>query len=117
MGKKVANEERAWTANYPALERWLRERDARCNWQVLRGKEDGHHQYVESWSIGTMSFLLLVSSHRHGWDVFTSCGVPQVDATLKDADERLKLGELHVIREAEARRAACRASDADEVRG
>lgn len=112
---KLKNEDRAYTANYPALETWLREREARCNWQVLRGRMDGHHQYIESWTIGTTSFLLIVSSHRHGWDVFTSCGLPLVEETLADADARLKLGELRVVQEQQARRAAERASDLDEV--
>lgn len=94
--------DKAYTANYPELERWLQHHEARCNWQILRGKESGHHAYVESWSIGHREFLIVVRSHRHGWDIFTSGGEAEIRLTLDDAGKRLHLHD-HVDTALESR--------------
>lgn len=82
---------KAYTSNYPVLERWLDGHGARCNWQLLRGKLSGNHAYVESWSIDGREFIVVVQSHQHGWEIYTSAGVMRVDETLEDANERLDL--------------------------
>lgn len=81
--------DKAYTGNYPALQEWLQKIDAVCNWQILQGRQDGHHQYIECWSVNGRVFLISVRSHNHGWDIFTSGSSIEVPKTLEDAEERL----------------------------
>lgn len=91
MKAPTIGNEKAYTSNYPDLQKWLDDREARCNWQLLRGRLDSHHEHVESWSIGAHQFIVVVRSHHLGWDVYTACGDIRVDETFADAERRLRL--------------------------
>lgn len=84
--------DKAYTANYPALENWLRKSEGRCAWQKLIGDESGKHAYMECWTFpGGRQAIIMVQSHQHGWDIFTNSDDRTVDATLEDASKRLGL--------------------------
>lgn len=87
----MEKKDKAYTDNYPPLRDWLREIDAVCNWQILQGRQDGHHQYIECWSANGRVFLISVRSHQHGWDIFTSGGEVDIPKTLEDANVRIGL--------------------------
>jgi len=89
----MEKKDQAWTTNYPPLSEWLRKIDAVCNWQILQGRQDGHHQYIECWTAKGRVFLISVRSHNHGWDIFTNSASIDVDKTLEDANVRLGLSE------------------------
>jgi hypothetical protein len=89
--KKRAISDRPFVDNYPELANWLRERNARCMWQLPRGNVDDPVEYVECWLIGTRLAIVTVHRDRGGWDVYTSADTPKIDQTLEDADRRLGL--------------------------
>lgn len=89
--------DKPYVENYPPLHTWLREHEARCDWQLPLGgtPADDEHEanpnaYVECWRLPTgHTFVVVVT--KHGWDVFTSAGTNDVAATLADANLRLCL--------------------------
>ena len=86
---KVNTKDMAYIDNYPPLRNWLREREARCDWQIRRGNEESQHEYIERWQLPNGNALIVtVRSHGKGWDIYTPCGSPRVDETLADAAKR-----------------------------
>lgn len=88
----MKNEDKAYTANYPPLEEWLHRTEGRCAWQKLIGDQNATHAYMECWIWPTgRQAIVLVQSHKRGWDIFTNSTDPTVAATLIDAEQRLGL--------------------------
>lgn len=84
--------------NYPPLHAWIREHEARCDWQLpLGGERDvesgevkNPRAFVECWRLPTgHAFIVVVTTH--GWDIFTSAGTNDIKATISDANLRLSM--------------------------
>ena len=91
MAAKKDTKDKPWTSNYPPLETWLRNMDARCNYQLpLGGEPEEPNAYVESWSLPNgRDFLIVVQGGRRGWDVYTAPDTNDAANTLADATIRL----------------------------
>ena len=93
-----AENTKPYVENYPPLHTWLRTIEARCDWQLPLGGErnpesgevENPRAYVECWRLPTgHAFIIVVTTH--GWDIFTSAGTNKIDATLSDANLRLRM--------------------------
>jgi hypothetical protein len=91
--KKNSSKNKPYTANYPLLQAWLDQHEARCVWQVPLGPARNPTAYVESWHAHGHGFIVTVFADNKGWDIYTSCDSYSVPATLYDAEVRLKISE------------------------
>lgn len=83
-----------YVANYPALDEWLREHDARCMWQTTQAGEavTTHATMVEMWQFPNgAQAIVLVRPCKMGWDIFTPGQSHLTAPTLRDAEARLGL--------------------------
>lgn len=95
MARKL--KDKPYTSNYPPLASWLRDHEARCNWQLPLGgtpaDEDNEaepYAYVESWILPNgRECIVVVQAMGHGWNIYTPCASGKVADTLADADARL----------------------------
>lgn len=87
---KRAIKDRPYVDNYPPLRDFLRELEARCDWQLPLGDRDDPTAYVEQWRTPSgATMIITVQFKRFGWDIATPCGSRDIGATLADAKERL----------------------------
>lgn len=73
-----------YISNYPPLADWLRKHDAYCAWQRYDDRLN-----IEGWVVGVALCLITVQPDGRGWDIYTSCPDISIEATLRDAEERL----------------------------
>lgn len=93
MSKVVKPGNEPWVSNYPPLQKWLDEHEARCLWQIPYGGKSDPVAYVECWKFASGRLaILFVWSHGFGWEIYTPAGTNKVDETLADAEQRLVLG-------------------------
>lgn len=78
-----------WISNYPPLAEWLKEIEARCDFQIPHGK--GRHRWmVEQWRApGSMPFIVVVMPQRMGWEIYTPTATNNIDATFADVRARI----------------------------
>lgn len=87
---KIADEDQPWISNYRPLQDFLREIDARCDWQIPYGPRSKPTMYVEQWRApGSAPFIIVVRSNKHGWDIYTSELSNKIDAAIEDARRRI----------------------------
>ncbi len=82
-----------YTSNYPPLDKWLRDRDARCDFQLIP-KGPRPLFYLEQWHIGAATFLVKIYRDRAGWEIYTPGNSNCITSTLADAEARLGLSAL-----------------------
>lgn len=94
----VPDGDRPWTSNYPPLQEWLRKHGARCQWQVPYGnsgmRENGEAvpaAYIECYTIGRGSVIVVVQAKKMGWDVYSALPTNSIPETLADAERRCGL--------------------------
>lgn len=90
-GKKADdNKNKPWVSNYPPLHDFLREIDARCDWQIPYGPARAPTMYVEQWRApGAAPFIIVVYADQHGWNIFTATLSEKIDATIEDVKRRI----------------------------
>jgi hypothetical protein len=90
--RKRAPEDEPYVENYPPLRDWLRQHEARCNWQLPLGPKDAPVAYVESWWLGHGGeVLVVVQAQKMGWNLYTADGGNKVADAFIDAETRLGL--------------------------
>jgi len=74
------------------LQNWLNKHRARLLWQRPLGPTESSAGAVEAFAIEGRVVIVTRFGYKDGdgWDVYTSHGGSGIDATLADADERLK---------------------------
>lgn len=78
-----------WISNYPPLQGWLNDNDARCDWQMRFGKRKEGFM-LEQWRLpGSLPFIVLVYTRGMGWEIFTPNASVSIDDTLADTKERI----------------------------
>lgn len=88
---KLKNEDQPWTANYPALQRWLDAHGARCVAQLPLGNVRSPQAYLETWMVNGRVFVVQVFAERKGWNIYTAYPGNETTDTLIDAEQRLGL--------------------------
>lgn len=92
MRAMVAMGDRPYVDNYPPLRDFLREIEARCDWQLPLGEADAPSAYVEQWRAPNGN-TMIVTVHRNnwGWNIATPCLSLNIEETFADARARLGL--------------------------
>lgn len=71
-----------------ALDSFLSELGARCDWQVALPLYGG--ATAEQWRApGSAPFVVIVYGREHGFDIYTSCADTSLEATFADARKRI----------------------------
>lgn len=91
--KEEDNSNKPWVSNYPPLKAWLNKIQARCLIQAPYGDPENPRAYFEQWSVNSQVFMVTVQANQGGWSVYTQVDSNLIDATLKDAGDRLGLTE------------------------
>jgi len=79
-----------YVEHYPPLRDWLDKHGARCDWQ--RYEENAN---VEQWHMADGGrFVLVIMANGRGWDIYTPADTNAIDASLRDAEQRLGLREV-----------------------
>lgn len=89
----MRDEDRPWVENYPPLALWLKQREARCGWQLPRKKTGGMpHSSIECWLFrGGASAIIVIYADRLGFEIYTPGESNRLDLTFADAEKRLGL--------------------------
>lgn len=94
MPRKTANAsphaDKPYVDNYPPLRDWLREHNARCEWQVPIGDRESPQAYVECWRVYKGAVVLLIQANQNGWEIFSSLNTNKVQESLDDALARCR---------------------------
>lgn len=90
-----------WVSNYPPLNDWLHQHNARCMWQIPsepepKGEEDYNpewtpNSYIECWSVGKSTVILIVRANQQGWDIYSALNSNSVKESLEDAAKRCEV--------------------------
>lgn len=84
------DKDKPWISNYPPLQAWLNEHDARCDWQIPYGNKNKPAMYVEQWRTrGGREFIITVMANQGGWNVYSPCDSNSIVETLADLEARL----------------------------
>ncbi|MFA4971493.1 MAG: hypothetical protein WC683_02690 [bacterium] len=86
------NSDKPWVSNYPELQRWLDDHDARCQWQLPMGDPESPSAYVEAWQFSTGHVAIItVRGNRNGWNIYSALPSNLTIESLDDAAKRLGL--------------------------
>ena len=89
--KKVEDKDQPWVENYPPLRDFLREINARCDWQVKLPYYGG--AFAEQWRApGGIQFIIVVLGQQHGWEIYTPTFKQKAVDTIEDARKRIFAG-------------------------
>lgn len=91
---EAKHKDKPWVSNYPPLNDFLQDNQARCNWQIrMGGTEDEPTGYVEHYLFpnGKVA-IVVVHARQEGWDIYIPSDSLKVDETLAEATKRLGLG-------------------------
>lgn len=82
-------------SNYPELERWLDEHNARFCYRLRSTSPPNGDPAVEGWRVGAVIVLITFypatsNCPRGGWDIYTACGANDITETLTDAEARIR---------------------------
>lgn len=94
MGKKqIKDEDKPYVENYPPLRDWLRDHNARCNWQIPIGNPREPTGYVESYALqgAKGDLIVVVHARKMGWNIYTAERTGEVVKTFADAEQRIGL--------------------------
>ena len=70
----MKTKDKPYVDNYPPLRDWLRNHEARCDWQVrIGGTEKDPTAFVESYSIpgAKCGVIVVVHAYGNGWNLYT----------------------------------------------
>lgn len=72
-------------SDYPPLEKWLTEHNAREAWRAVAPQGAAVACYV----VGTSTALALLRPDGRGWEIYTSLDTTDIPASLADAHDRV----------------------------
>jgi len=79
--------------NYPPLRAWFDKVRAAQTWQIETWQNDrsmnGHIDRLEGWAIRGAFVIVVIRSHKRGWDVFTSPNTTNIEETLAEIERRI----------------------------
>lgn len=95
--RRILDEDRAWTSNYPPLQTWIDAHGHQCVWQQKiypeREKRGEICTVVECWVVRPTMRLVVIVVHpnKRGWDMYTAPDTNKIDETILETNVRLGL--------------------------
>lgn len=79
--------------NYPTLEAWLTDINARCLWQA---DVESSMRSVEAWTANGNMFVIVMYECRRGFNIFTALDSINIADTFADAERRMGIPEPEI---------------------